>query len=695
MLKMGKLLQKKNLKITSFIVLILILTSLTFIECFGEGYKNSKINIALSKTTSSWIKSSTKVKSKSKISSIKRFTSKEEFKKYLEASENLFGIFMLENFAHRTAPSSFYFEAFTPLEAPVSSGEAKSFGGEYQPERISETTIQVPGIDEPDIVKTDGKEIYFSPYRYLPIWRAETLIEDKISPYYKKVNTKIIKAFPPSDLNLESEIDKLGNLILVKNILIIFSDKEIIGYDVSNPKSPIKKWEIKLEEENEIVASRLYNEKIYLVTKNSIDKINPCPIEPLIIGEKPLKIKCEEVYHPISPIPTDVIFTAMILNPITGQIENKIAFIGASDKSVVYMSKNAIYITYSYYESILKIYYQFLKERCEDIVPNWVIEKLGKLETYDISQAAKLVEMEVIFTKFLNSLSAEKRQKIENDLTNRILVYYKEKAREFEKSGIVKIGVEKFEIESIGNVPGFPLNQFSLDEYQDTLRIAVTIGGGRTFDFGSAIFIPSTILSSINDVYILDNKNLQIIGKIQNLGLTERIYSVRFVEDKGYVVTFRETDPFYVLDLSNPRNPQLKGELKIPGYSSYLHPITKDKILGIGKEGWQVKMSLFDVSSPEKPKELDKYILDESWSDILSTHHAFLLDKKHEIFFLPGARSAYVFSYKNDKLDLIKVVSDISARRAIYINDYLYVIGDDKITVLDEDNWKKIKEIEI
>jgi len=226
-----------------------------------------------------------------------------------------------------------------------------------------------------------------------------------------------------------------------------------------------------------------------------------------------------------------------------------------------------------------------------------------------------------------------------------------------------------------------------LDEYEENLRIATTFGerfGCRGFGTGGR--------ESANDVYVLD-KNLKIIGAIKDLGMQERIYSARFIGDSGYLVTFRETDPFYVLDLSNPKKPELKGELKIPGYSSYLHPITEDKILGIGKENWQVKISLFDVSQVENPKESDKYLLDESWSDILNTHHAFLLDTKHDVFFLPGSKGGYVFSYKDDKLKLIKAVSEISARRAIYINDYLYIIGDDKIVVLNENDWEKINEM--
>ncbi|HID43276.1 MAG TPA: hypothetical protein EYP30_05785, partial [Archaeoglobaceae archaeon] len=184
-----------------------------------------------------------------------------------------------------------------------------------------------------------------------------------------------------------------------------------------------------------------------------------------------------------------------------------------------------------------------------------------------------------------------------------------------------------------------------------------------------------------------------LAGSIKDFGKEERIYSVRFIGDKGYIVTFRETDPFFVIDLSDPENPEIKGELKIPGYSSYLHPINDDLILGIGKEDRNVKISLFDVSNPEKPKEIDKYELDEYWSDVLNTHHAFLLDSKHEIFFLPGGKGGYVFSYENEELKLENAVST-SAIRAIYIEDYLYIIGNEVI-VFDENTWEKVNELEL
>ena len=608
---------------------------------------------------------------------IEKFSSEDDFKAYLAEAEL----------------SASLGEARVTAMPKVMEGIAQPFmadgrgGGGEEPVRVSETTVQVPGIDEPDIVKTDGKEIYFSPqrgYYWDGPWLEEIAVPRMVS------ETKIIKAFPPTELALEDKIEKSGDLLLNNNILVIFSGDSIFGYDVSNPSSPQEKWKVDFKERSYLAGARLYQDKVYLITRTTIDRYNPCPIRPLSTGGAALEIKCVDIYHPAIKIPVDITYTAMILDPSSGKIENTVSFVGTSGSSIVYMSEDSLYLTYSYYESIIKFFSDFLEEKCQDLFPAWLIEKIKKLESYDISDAAKMMEFGVIFEQYINSLSRDEEMKLENEFTNRMTDYYKDHKRELEKTGIVKIELEKFKVEATGNVPGHPLNQFSLDEYNSYLRIAITIGQGSFWMSGLGGMGGG---ESANDVYVLD-KDLRITGQVLDLGLTERIYSVRFIQDKGYVVTFRQIDPFYVLDLSDPENPALKGELKIPGYSSYLHPITKDKILGIGKEGSEVKVSLFDVKDPENPSEAAKYNLKEYWSDILNTHHAFLLDSKHQIFFLPGSRGGYVFSYKDDKLEMVKAVSDISAKRAIYIDDYLYIIGDNKISVLNELTWEKVKELE-
>ena len=352
------------------------------------------------------------------------------------------------------------------------------------------------------------------------------------------------------------------------------------------------------------------------------------------------------------------------------------------------MSENAIYITYFYNKSSIEFFYGFLSEKCSDLVPNSLVTSLKKLNSYDISDQAKMIEMQVLLEKFYIGLDSDEMLRIENEFSNRMDDYHREHIRELEKTGIVKINLDNFKIDANGEVPGYPLNQFALDEYDGNLRIATTVGE-RT---GSFYWIGRG--ESLNDVYVLD-KNLKEKGSVLNLGETERVYSVRFVGEMAYVVTFRQIDPFYVLDLSDPSNPELKGELKIPGYSSYLHPISDDTILGIGKEGSKVKLSLFDVSDPTDPQEVSKYMLDEYWSEAVNNHHAFLLDKKHEVFFIPGGKGAYIFSYDNNELNLTKAISKTGIKRAIYLDDYLYIIGSSEISVINENDWTEVNKLEL
>lgn len=608
------------------------------------------------------------------LKDIKKFASEKEFKDYIERGQSFF------SFSQRGIGAG----EMDMLLAPRPAMPQK----ESSPARVSETNIQVAGVDEPDIVKTDGKNIYFSSeyqgyYKPLVCSSGEKCILPRVGA------TNIFKAFPPEELSKISKIDLGGKLILSENVLVVFGEKDINGYDVSDPKNPDKKWNLNLDSNAYIFEARLYGGKIYLVIRNYINSARPCPFVPIFRDSEAISIRCEDIFHPVLPIPVDNLYTAMTINIENGKVENKISFVGSYD-SVLYMSENYLYVTYAQEKNMIRISLEFYKEKCGKIIPEWLISKIETLESYDISQEAKITELGVLWNKFINSLGEDERLKIQNELTNKFADYYKENKRRIESTGVVKIALDNLKIINTGKVPGRPLNQFSLDEYRENLRMATTISGSSFWGWRFGVWSDNS--DSANDVYILD-KNLKEIGSVKDLGVGESIYSVRFLEDKGYVVTFRQIDPFYVLDLGDPKNPKKAGELKIPGYSSYLHPINKDKILGIGQENWRVKISLFDVLNPNNPKELDKYILDEGWSEVLNTHHAFLLDEKHGIFFLPGGKGGYIFDYKNDKLNLVKAISGTSIRRAVYFDDYLYLIADGSISVLNEFTWERLKEI--
>jgi Beta propeller domain len=177
-----------------------------------------------------------------------------------------------------------------------------------------------------------------------------------------------------------------------------------------------------------------------------------------------------------------------------------------------------------------------------------------------------------------------------------------------------------------GTVPGTLLNQFSMSEYEGVLRVATT-----------ALAVDGSTESS---VHTLRTDTMEPIASIGGLGAGEQIYAVRFLGPTAYVVTFRQVDPLYVLDLADPANPIMSGELKIPGYSAYLHPVGDGLLLGVGQDATDqgmrlgTQLSLFDVSDPSAPQRLATLPVG-GWSDAEWDHHAFLFWPEDGTIVLP------------------------------------------------------------
>lgn len=193
----------------------------------------------------------------------------------------------------------------------------------------------------------------------------------------------------------------------------------------------------------------------------------------------------------------------------------------------------------------------------------------------------------------------------------------------------------RIDYKAMGRVPGHLLNQFSLDEYGENLRVATTVEGWTregTFQY--------------NNVYVLDPA-MEIIGTLEHIAPDERIYAARFVGDRLYLVTFKRIDPLFVIDLSDPKHPGILGKLKIPGYSDYLHPYDADHVIGIGKETSEntwggvsvegLKIALFDVSDVNNPVPVDTVVIGEAGTDseALRDHKAFLFVKEKDLLIIP------------------------------------------------------------
>jgi hypothetical protein len=158
-----------------------------------------------------------------------------------------------------------------------------------------------------------------------------------------------------------------------------------------------------------------------------------------------------------------------------------------------------------------------------------------------------------------------------------------------------------------GSVPGTVLNSYALSEYMGDLRVATTEADASRL----------TVLRQ-------SGAALAPVGSVTGLGHGQRIYAVRYLGDKAFVVTYKQVDPLYALDLSNPAAPRVRGALELPGYSSYLHPVTDDLLLGIGRDGGGLQASLFDVSDLTAPRLVSRLGLGEGGSDAEYDPHAFL-----------------------------------------------------------------------
>ncbi|OGM13388.1 hypothetical protein A2W15_05830 [Candidatus Woesebacteria bacterium RBG_16_41_13] len=594
---------------------------------------------------------------------LKKFASREELTKYIKAGESA-------NFFTTTITGK-----FGTQEAAAPSGMGVDLDLR-EPSRYSQTNIQVTGVDEPDIVKTNGKQIFYSPNSQLGYQI------DYYSFPQPDQSLSIIDAFPPENLAKKASIAASGNMLLWENILVIIDYNKITAYDVTRAASPSQLWKMDLAENTQVNTARLLGGEIYLITNSYIDTSNPCPRPLLNAQTGEFIIDCTDIYYPNKSTSSDSLYSILIIDPKTGQVRDSTTLIGSAN-CVVYVSQNYIYITYQIPIDFVGYFYGFLESRATDLFDSKTLERIRSLVTLDIGNQAKFVELENILSTYQFGLTDGERQKAENELTNRLNDYTEAHKRELTSTTIVRIDKENLDSNTLGVVPGSPLNQFSLDEFNGNLRIATNI----STDF----FSPS---ESANDVYVL-NSSLQTIGSVENLGIGERIYSVRFVGNVGYVVTFRQIDPFYTIDLSDPTYPKKAGELKIPGFSSYLHPIDERFVLGVGNENSQVKLSLFDVSDIANPREVSKYSLSEGWTEISNNHHAFLLDTLHKLFFVPSGSNAYIFSYAGSEISLQKALTGVAANRAIYIDNYLYILGSDTVTVLREDDFKLVNSLEL
>ncbi|MDV6379331.1 beta-propeller domain-containing protein [Sporosarcina sp. GW1-11] len=474
----------------------------------------------------------------------------------------------------------------------------------------SETNQQVAGVDEADIVKTDGDFIY-------DVTNYEELMITDIRNPKNMVNASVTNfggQFYPRELYVDDDLlVVIGNRqsqspdAMTSNRIMPMQELSVIRvYDVTNRKQP--KLLREAGAEGYIIGTRKIDQHVYMITNNQpMYWMTDMPVE----GEQYLpKVFDSTINRTSQPMELDkisilpgamepsysVITAIDIRSAAEGSVQTK-AYLGSGEQ--LYMSKDNIYLTSTQYDE-------------------------GRSYMAGNSEVFKFA---------LNGTSIN-----------------------FQQTAQLK---------------GTILNQFSMDEHDGYFRVVTT--EGNLWDEKNV---------AKNHLFILDSEMKQV-GSVENLAVNERIYSARFIGDKAYMVTFRETDPLFVMDVGDPRNPKVLGELKIPGFSNYLHPLADGHLIGFGYEtvakknpqGGEpiiqtrgMKISLFDVTDFANPKEQAFEIIGEqgTYSPVQHDHRALFIHPARNLFGFPI--TVYKEGKNGNYLHLEKVgamIYEITAEKGI------------------------------
>lgn len=559
---------------------------------------------------------------------------------------------------------SYYYEG-RGLIATLGQGGHEASDSSNMPD-YSGTNIQVAGVDEADIVKTDGEFIYLALDGRLAIIRAYPAEEAGVVSEIKIQGT--LRGLFVNGDRLALFVEEHQDYYQQSDSIRSYSPKTSMDvYDISSRENPVHRRTVAVE--GMYWNSRMIGDYVYVIahayTGTDDGEIK---IPSIHCGEEVIEIPASKILH--SPVPDySYMFTLVVaMNVKDDNAEPTFQSLLLGAASNLYVTQGNIYVTFP---------------------AQW-----GQYRMMDDGSF------------------------IEKTRVHRI-----------------RIDGGEIEYEASGEVNGRVLNQFSMDEHDKYFRIATTTG----HSWGAQA-------ESESHVFVLDS-SLEVVGSLEGLAPGEQIYSARFVGSRCYLVTFKSIDPLFVIDLKNPRNPKVLGELKITGYSDYLHLYDENHLIGIGKEtveaeggdfAWYqgVKISLFDVSDVGAPKEVGKYVIGDRGTDspILRDHKALLFDRAKNLLVIPVLvaeiseddypggvpdwaygryvwQGAYVmnvsleegltqrgtithcnsvqfsgYGYYND---------ECFVERSLYIGDVLYTISGSKIKMNELDGLNEIGEISL
>lgn len=566
---------------------------------------------------------------------LRKFSSIDELRDYLAASQGRSANAYGGGLVRGAMMESMAMDAVAAPTAMKAGAPSPTTGGASD---YSQTNVQVEGVDEADFVKNDGEHIY--------VLSGDNLV--------------IMDAYPAESAEIVSKSDIDGrprDMFVNGDRLVVFVDRNdyvyalpqyeimpqpryasqthVIVYDITDRADPEIEREFTLD--GNYLQSRMIGDHVYFLVRDDVRIYDYYPEMP-VIREGTATVVKPDIYYFDNPEESYQFTTVASLDVTSGAVDAKSYLMGYA--STIYASEEHLYVAYQ--RNLPWRHYEEEKEErfwqvIVPLLPGDVRSEVLAAKDSRLSEAEQWSEVSAILEEMYNAMSESAKEELLDEMNEAVGEWELRREEERQKTVIHKIAIDDGEIDYVarGEVPGQLLNQFSMDEHGGNLRVATT-----------SYLYTSRKSTMHNNVYVLD-AGMDVVGDLEGLAEEERIYATRFIGDRLYMVTFQRIDPLFVIDLANPRQPKVLGELKIPGYSDYLHPYDEDHLIGIGKETKEnewggvsvkgVKLALFDVSDVTSPELVDSVEIGTSGSDseALNDHKAFLFDREKELLVLP------------------------------------------------------------
>lgn len=518
-------------------------------------------------------------------------------------------------------------------------------------EEYSKTNAQVDGIDEADTIKTDGKYVYYLDSKNVTIYEAAG-----------ENSRKVGCVTPPEESGWVSRIYVSdGVLMLIASVNSVYGGDAVsyedgrertmvYYYDVSDPASA--KLIASSGQDGWLMTSRLFDGKLYLLTSYYIMsdavRTEPETYVPQLYCNGEAKLADSQCIS-IMPCVNEASYVVTgAYDAKTGNALTQRSVLGAG--STAYMNENSLYL------AAWRLEQEELKAYTESI--------------YNVSEHA-----------------------------------------DKQYTDIMRINVSDLSVAATGTVEGYLDSQFSMDEYNGALRVVTTnepnywtVYRDEARDLESYKY-DTERSSPANNLYILDD-SLNKLSSVEGLAKGERVYSVRFDGDFVYFCTFRQVDPLFAADVSDTKNPKILSELKISGFSDYLHTWSDDRLFGLGNEADEetgvatgLKLVMFDTSDKANVTVKNtKNLAGSSYTEALYDHTALLISPERNIIGFCTGTSYLLFSYSDENgfIQTVEIPLDeeLSQARAVYVGDSVYVADMSGMKVLSLDAGKVIASVD-